>query len=109
MDCGYNNASTIAAVSTVATRDISLYPQMRVWMNEQDGADFADADIWLWPSTANNTVECAWWGHVVVDLGVDNELIGCGDSGAPGATTQAARGDSSGLEKALAGRGGYGR
>ena len=71
--------------------------------------DFADADIWLWPSTANNTVECAWWGHQVVDLGVDNELIGCGESGAPTAATQAAGVDRSGLEKALANRGRYGR
>jgi hypothetical protein len=71
--------------------------------------EFAEADILLLEPTANNTVECAWWGHVVVDLGVDNELIGCGDSGSPGATTQAARGDGSGLEKALAGRGSYGR
>ncbi len=41
---GKNNAATVASVSTVADRDVTLFTQMRVWMNAQGGADFADAD-----------------------------------------------------------------
>lgn len=59
--------------------------------------------------TSENTVECVWRGREVVDLGVDYELIGCGESGAPSATMQAARADHPGLQKALASRGSYGR
>jgi hypothetical protein len=40
---GKNNASTLSGVSTVADRDVSLFTQMRVWMNAQGGADFVDA------------------------------------------------------------------
>lgn len=40
---GQNNTSTVSAVSTVADRDVTLFTQMRVWMNAQGGADFVDA------------------------------------------------------------------
>ncbi len=90
---------------------VPVYPTTgwRVAKNWFPHFEYAEADIFLRPMTAENTVECAWWGHEVVDLGVDNELIGCGESGTPAATTQAAGGDRAGLAKALASRGNYGR
>ena len=41
---GKNNASTLAGVTTAADRDVTLFTQMRIWMNAQGGADFVDAD-----------------------------------------------------------------
>jgi hypothetical protein len=67
---------------------VPVYPTTgwRIAKNWFPQFEYAEADIFLWPWTAENTVECAWWGHVVVDLGVDNERTttkGGGPSGPP--------------------------
>jgi len=41
---GKNNTGTASGITTVAARDVTLFTQMRVWMNAQGGADFVDAD-----------------------------------------------------------------
>lgn len=62
-----------------AGEPVVIYPSSgwHVAKNWFPDYDFELADIFLTEFTEANTVECAWWGHVAVDLGVDNELIGC--------------------------------
>ena len=78
---------------------VTIYPSQgwHVTRNWFPHFEFGLADIVLWDATEDNLVECAWWGHEVLDFGLNNELIGCATAPAPFAAVQ-----SAGIDRATA-------